>query len=67
MERFKELRPELLPDTMLNRMLFIEVLIMFAVEASKDEVGSTSKGGKAETLKSIFKNHIEPYVAGEGT
>ena len=64
MERFKELRPELLPDTMLNRMLFIEVLIMFAVEASKDEVGASSNLGKADTLKLIFKNHIEPYVLG---
>ena len=62
MERFKELRPELLPDTSLNRMLFIEVLIMFAVEASKSEPGTTSKAGKADTLKSIFKNHIEPSV-----
>ena len=67
MEKFKELRPELLPDTSLNRMLFIEVLIMFAVEASKSEVGASSNLGKADTLKSLFKNHIEPYVAGQGT
>ena len=32
MEKFKDLRPEILPETPLNRMLFIEVLIMFAVE-----------------------------------
>ena len=62
MEKFKELRPELPADTLLNRMLFIEVLILFAVEASKDEVGASSNLGKADTLKSIFKNHIEPYV-----
>ena len=47
-EKFKEIRPEVQPDTQLNRMLFIEVLIMFAVEASENDEAGTSK---ADTLE----------------
>ena len=36
-ENFKDLRPEVQPDTQLNRMLFIEVLIMFAADTSEND------------------------------
>ena len=44
-------------------MLFIEVLIMFAVEENANAPKGTSK---ADSLKSILRNHIQPFAEGKG-
>ena len=65
MQTFKELRPEVTLDFLLNRMLFIEVLLMYVVESTEAQ-GEENRPAKAEYLQFLFDQHIHPFAKGAG-
>ena len=65
MQTFKELRPEVTLDFLLNRMLFIEVLLMYVVDSTEAQA-EESRPSKADYLQFLFDEHIHPFAKGVG-